>query len=323
VRLVSSTGKAPADVLVVVDRGSSPDSIDAKIFYNGASDASAKARARVSEALEDYRRSTLVEYAEELDEDESFLMALEIEDASFSSDKEVANHILALVLPILMIFMTALGAFYPALDATVGEKERGTLETTLLAPVARLVVVIGKYGAVMTLSLLSFSLNFAGMYLTFAQLSASNDMAAAGFGIVAIAIIALGAVLLAGFFSAAMMFVAFLAKSFKEGQAYVTPIYVISIAPFAVLADPAAHLTLPMSFIPVVNVALLFRDALEGLADPVCIVVTLLTSAALAAFALWLASRVLAREDIATGGEVRFVDVMRRLFGVRGKESSV
>ena len=320
-RLVSLYPEAPTHALVVVDRGDVPDSIDATIFYNGASDASVKASERVVSALEDYRHSVLVDYAKELGEDESFLTSLEIEDESLSSQKEIANHILALVLPMVMIFMTALGAFYPALDVTVGEKERGTLETTLLSPIARFAVVAGKYGAVTTLSLLSFSLNFAGMYLTFAQISASNHMAVADIGIGAIALIAVGAVLLAGFFSAAMMLIAFLARSFKEGQGYVTPIYLISLAPFAVLANPDVHQSLPLSFVPVVNVALLFRDALGGRADASCVVVTLLTSTALAMLALRLASGVLSREDVATGGEVRFSDILRRLF-VAGREES-
>ena len=37
--------------------------------------------------------------------------------------------------PLLLILMTLLGAFYPAIDLTAGEKERGTLETLLTAPV--------------------------------------------------------------------------------------------------------------------------------------------------------------------------------------------
>ena len=40
--------------------------------------------------------------------------------------------------------MVMLGAFHPAIDITAGERERGTLETTLSAPIARSALMAGK-----------------------------------------------------------------------------------------------------------------------------------------------------------------------------------
>ena len=41
---------------------------------------------------------------------------------------------LSKILPLIVVVMVMLGAFYPAIDITAGERERGTLETTLSAP---------------------------------------------------------------------------------------------------------------------------------------------------------------------------------------------
>src|SRR6185503_15218994 len=42
------------------------------------------------------------------------------------------------------------GAMYPAMDLTAGEKERGTMETLLCSPVARVDIVLGKFLMVLT-----------------------------------------------------------------------------------------------------------------------------------------------------------------------------
>ncbi|MDE0914921.1 MAG: hypothetical protein OSB57_07040, partial [Planctomycetota bacterium] len=44
--------------------------------------------------------------------------------------------VLASLLPLLLVVMAVMGSFFPAVDLTAGEKERGTAETTLLIPLA-------------------------------------------------------------------------------------------------------------------------------------------------------------------------------------------
>ena len=45
------------------------------------------------------------------------------------------STLLSMMLPILLVVMTVLGAFFPAVRSTAGEKERRTAETTMLLPV--------------------------------------------------------------------------------------------------------------------------------------------------------------------------------------------
>ena len=46
----------------------------------------------------------------------------------------MGGYILSKALPLMILLMVLLGAFYPAIDVTAGERERGTLETVLAAP---------------------------------------------------------------------------------------------------------------------------------------------------------------------------------------------
>ena len=46
----------------------------------------------------------------------------------------MGGYLLSKVLPLIIVVMVLVGAFHPAIDITAGERERGTLETTLSAP---------------------------------------------------------------------------------------------------------------------------------------------------------------------------------------------
>jgi hypothetical protein len=56
----------------------------------------------------------------------------------------MGGYALGRFLPMLLILMTVLGAFYPSIDMAAGEKERGTLETLLTAPVPADQIVTGQ-----------------------------------------------------------------------------------------------------------------------------------------------------------------------------------
>ena len=70
------------------------------------------------------------------------------------------------ILPLIVVVMVMLGAFHPAIDITAGERERGTLETTLSAPVDAARLMAGKVLAVATLAAITGLLNLASMSLT-------------------------------------------------------------------------------------------------------------------------------------------------------------
>src|SRR5439155_16163156 len=73
---------------------------------------------------------------------------------------------LAALIPLILVLMTVTGAVYPAIDLTAGERERGTLETLIAAPVPRLGLLLAKYVAVLTVALLTAMINLLGMAVT-------------------------------------------------------------------------------------------------------------------------------------------------------------
>jgi ABC-type Na+ efflux pump permease subunit len=288
--------------------------VRALLVQNSAHGASLRARERLERALADFRRQETVAAAQALGEDEAFLEVLVVEEKDLSTREEFAKYIASLILPLLMIIVLATGALYPALDATVGEKERGTLETTLLAPARRGSLVAGKYAAVATFSFAAFVLNFLSMLLTLSSLEAQLQVAGFGMGLAAIAIILTAAALLALFLSALMMTLGFLARTFKEGQSFVTPVYLLSVLPAISTSAPDLGLTPAVSLVPVVNICLLFRDALRGKPALLPAVLAVASSALYALAALGIAGRLLRWEALRTGSDVSPRAALRWLF---------
>jgi ABC-2 type transport system permease protein/sodium transport system permease protein len=73
---------------------------------------------------------------------------------------------LATLVPLILILMTITGAVYPAIDLTAGERERGTLETLIAAPIPRISLLLAKYVAVVTVALLTATVNLVAMTAT-------------------------------------------------------------------------------------------------------------------------------------------------------------
>ncbi len=73
---------------------------------------------------------------------------------------------LATLVPLVLILMTITGAVYPAIDLTAGERERGTLETLIAAPISRMALLIAKYIAVLTVAVLTAMVNLVAMTVT-------------------------------------------------------------------------------------------------------------------------------------------------------------
>src|SRR5204863_6241947 len=73
---------------------------------------------------------------------------------------------LAALVPLILILMTITGAVYPAIDLTAGERERGTLEVLVAAPIPRLGLLFAKYVAVVAVALLTALVNLGSMTVT-------------------------------------------------------------------------------------------------------------------------------------------------------------
>ena len=137
------------------------------IMYDAANERSQRARGVLERSLRDWEDSLLAGRLTDRGLPSGFAQPLAVADSSVARAEELGGYALGRFLPMLLILMTLLGTFYPAIDLAAGEKERGTLETLLTAPVPPGEIVAGKFLTVALIGVVAAALNLGSMLLTF------------------------------------------------------------------------------------------------------------------------------------------------------------
>jgi sodium transport system permease protein len=296
-----------ADAVVMVPAGVGPAladgrSIDLQVYYDASRDDSELAEQRIGAALEAWADKELARRLEEEGLPAAFVEPVAATSVSLASRGKVGRAEIAKTLPFVIVLMVLMGAFYPAIDLTAGEKERGTLEPLLATPAPRRQIMAGKLATVATVSALTGLLNLlcmAGAALWIARSATRAAKASLPLGDVLGALpwggiaLALGALAVATLlFAGLMMAVASLARSFKEAQNFLTPVYLVATLPAMASWLPGTELTWGAALLPVANVTLLLKGAVAGTLSPGPALLALVASAGWAAAALALATRV-------------------------------
>lgn len=148
-----------------------------------------------------------------------------------------ARSALALgMLSYLVLLTTLMGGMYLAIDATAGERERGSLEPLLTVPVRREYLIYGKIMAACAYMTLSLSLTVTAFaivlrFVGLEQLGMSVDLgpwAAVGMVLACLPFVPLGAAL--------MTLVAAFTRSYREAQTYVGLVLIIPTLPLVFAA---------------------------------------------------------------------------------------
>ncbi|MCY3556078.1 MAG: ABC transporter permease [Gemmatimonadetes bacterium] len=292
--------------LVLRDEGNADD-IEVRMTGDTSKDRSRIAMSRVEDVVNRHRTAYLERAGRERGLDGPAYQMIWIERENVSSSRDMGRFILGMAVPILVIIMLIVGGMYPALDATAGERERATWETTLTAATDRVNVLAGKYLYVATLSTTAGMLNFLAMSLSMRTLMApllGDRIQDLSFTIPwsAVPLIFVVIVLLALFVSALLMVVASFARTFKDAQSLAGPfVTVMILVPAVFMQFPGLELTTWLACVPIINVCLVFREALGGVYHWPQIGLTLLMEGLYIWIILRIAAAITRYEDIMTG----------------------
>ena len=258
-------------------RGERVTRAQVRIIYDGADERSEFTFNRVRNVLANYEKT--VEAIRAAREGKPFAQVdpFRMRPEDVATLKEAGGSAWARLFPFLLVLMTLTGAFYPAIDVFAGERERGTLETLVLTPAGRDAIVIGKFLTIALVSLATALLNVVSMALTGIQLAAAVNNApgvtsghrGAEAVLSAPTLESLVWMLLlmpplALFFAAISAAVANQARSMKEGQYFMTPLYLATIPILMLSMSPAVELGVSMALTPIAGPALLLRDLIKG-----------------------------------------------------------
>lgn len=171
------------------------------------------------------------------------------------------------VIPFLMIMWTLAGALHPAVDLTAGEKERGTMETLLITPAYRSEIVAGKFLAVTFFAYLSALWNM--MWIAGGSVLLGGILNLQILSLPGLAWCLLLSIPMAMVFSALCIALGVMAKSTKEGQYYLIPLFMVAM-PLALWSlTPGLKLTLPLSLVPITGTSMIQQRLLSPASEPI------------------------------------------------------
>lgn len=214
-------------------------------------------------------------------------------------------------IPLVLVLMTMTGAVYPAIDLTAGERERGTMEILVAAPVSRMTLLAGKFVAVLTVALLTASMNLISMFATLFALGLEGTV----LGNVSLTMIVQVVVLMvvfAAFFSAVLLSITSVARSFKEAQAYLIPLMLISLTPGVFSLMPNLKINSFLAVTPLVNTVLMGRDLLQGDVNILMFAIVLISTALYGVLALSLAARIFGSDSVLYSSGGSWAELFRR-----------
>jgi sodium transport system permease protein len=293
----------PADFDAALERVESPL---VQIYYYEGEMLSGLAVQRLQLFFQELRNKTVQERLAARSLPATLLIPFEVKPKNVAPPEKVSGAALGGVIAYMIIVFCLTGAMYPAMDLTAGEKERGTIETILCSPVARRDLVLGKFFTVLAASLVTAGLSFGSLLATF-RLARQMKPGAGGQMATQLPmqfdlgrLLAVVAMLLpvAVMFSAALLAVSMLAKSYKEAQTYLTPLLLVAVLPAMLAMMPGVELNAKLALVPVLNTGLLSKEIFTGTSPWRYVLLVSVSSCVYAAAALWGTAKLFEREDV-------------------------
>ena len=281
------------------------DSPEIKVSYDSTELRSKVAHKLLQVVAATYSAQLIVERLEEAKISPALLTPLTLTGQDHSSEEARSGAMVAAFLPYLLILLSMMGALYPAVDLTAGEKERGTLETLLVSPASRLELVFGKFIAVFFASLTTAALTCLSLWATFALASDRMMKVFAAGGDASFSISPLSALLIllllapvACFFAALLISLSTFARSYKEAMSYVSPLMILIIVPALISSLPGIGPSVGLSLVPIAGPSILMADVLKGNISGGFFALTFAASCVYAALGMWLSAWLFKREQV-------------------------
>ena len=229
-------------------------------------------RDRLTAPVNQFEEELLDARFRDLHLDRSVVDGIDLKRHNVASMKEQLGKQVGGFLPYIFILFCFMGSMYPAIDLAAGEKERGTLETLLTAPVNRFHILLGKFGVVVLSGLLSATVSMFGLYVGLKQAGEIPpdllDVIVKILGFDTILLVLSLLLPLTVFFAGVLLSVSLTAKSFKEAQSLMTPLNIAVIIPAVIGMIPGVTMDYRTAFIPVLNVSLATKEIIAGTMSP-------------------------------------------------------
>ncbi len=302
---------------------------DLLIYSLTSSSKSSTCKSMLNKVFDDYSDSIVkgrlkdeIPNYDELVED-----PFKVDSKDFSSKEETTGMLIGYVMPFMMVISVLMGAFTVAVDVSVGEKERGTLETLITLPVKNIEMMVSKFIAVTVIALFSVAINLLSFGGIGIYLYKSVEMASKFLGgfkltnfIPSVILMVILLILFSFFVSAVCLCVDFTAKSVKEANNYTTPLMLIMMTGAGMSVIPGVKLTYVYAMIPILNVSLLIKDLFMLKFDATMITVVFSATLIHTVIAVFVMSKVFSSENILFSEGLKTVKIFEKRANMKEKQ---
>ena len=217
-----------------------------------------------------------------------------LKEVDLGGKEGLARALLSQLLPYFLVLSILSGAMGLGAEITAGEKERGTLATLLSSRLSREEIVLGKFMAVLAVSLITAVISAVGLMLGIRSFGAQLG----GVPVTSVAWVLVLLIPLAMDLSAVVIIVGSFARTQKEASAYLLPVTMLVIVLGISTTMGGGELSGAKLAIPIAGPMAAIKRALVGGLAVREVVWALLSSLVLAGLLLWLAVRLFRSEKV-------------------------
>jgi|TARA_B110001454_G_scaffold218641_1_gene247268 sodium transport system permease protein len=274
--------------------------VNITIYYDASSRTSNVAYSKIMQFLSMYSKNTVDERLVNREIDPQILSPIQVYASDVATKDEVSGYLLSLILPPLLSIIVATGGMNAAIDLTVGEKERHTLEALLVTSTSRRDLITGKFLAVFSTTLVSIAfimLSLSGSvgYLSTLSVQQMQIFLTLQTSIIVTVILSLMAIMIASL----GMAIASFAKSFKEANNYLTPmLFLIVILSFGSYGLSIEDIGLIPFLVPILNVTLIIQEVLVNNLNILHLALTVTSTLVISIILISIASWIFHKESL-------------------------
>ena len=206
------------------------------------------------------------------------------------------------MIPSLLMFMIFMGAVYLAIDVSVGERERGSLETLLITPISRAKLLLGKSLSALFYTVIIVLINLLAFYIALKWATGDADNMTPPPGGLKFFALFLISIPLMMFAVSLQMTIAFMTKSAKEAQIYLGLLPIVPLLPGLIMVFSPIESANIIAAIPIYGQLAIFIDIMGDKAVEWSVIMySIVGTLAFTALVFFTAARLFEREKIVLG----------------------
>ncbi len=280
--------------------------VQVQILTNDADMKSSSVGSMLSEMINNLSKEITKRRLIQKNLDPSIIEPIVIKKENVAPPQKQSATFLSFLLPMFLTLWVAVGGMNAAIDITAGEKERGTLEPLLTTAATRTSLVTGKYLAVSVMALLAGLSSLVGVIVSFIALpnilsSSLKNSPILDYKVspLTILIMLIVVILTAIIFAAIEVAIAAYARSFKEGQTYLSPVSIIVvIPPYLTMYKMPNELTSTYFVLPLVNAISILKELIYDIINLQHLALFVVSSLVYIALSISFASKMFENEKV-------------------------